>query len=54
MTKADEMIHALVLRLLREGVCVAAVAEALMAEKVKLMQTDEYMQAVHDSKRSPI
>lgn len=53
MNRAEEVLHQTVLSLLRGGASVATVAEALMSEKIKLMQTDEYMQAVSDSRRAP-
>lgn len=45
MLNVDELIHRLVLELLRDGYSVQVVAQALAQEKVKLMQADEYLAA---------
>lgn len=51
--KVEDLMHDFVLQLLRRGFTVAQVAEALAAQKVALMQADEYLAAVKESHLQP-
>lgn len=43
----DDMVKDFVLQLLRRGYKPGRVAEALAAQKIALMQTDEYLEAMN-------
>lgn len=49
----NDLMKDFVLQLLRRGFTPGAVAEALAAQKIALMQTDEYLTAMRDSERRP-
>ena len=49
----EDLLHGFVLQLLRRGFTTEQVAEALASQKVKMMQADEYVQAVKESKLQP-
>jgi hypothetical protein len=49
----NELVKDFVLQLLRRGFTTVQVAEALAAQKVALMQTDEYLGAIRDADRRP-
>lgn len=49
----NDLVKEFVLQLLRRGFTVQQVAEGLAAQKIALMQTDEYLQAISDSERRP-
>lgn len=53
MLKLDDMLHDFVLQLFRRGFTSLQVAQALASEKVKIMQADEYVTAMEESKKSP-
>ena len=47
--KVEDLLHSYILELLRRGFTIAHVAEALASQKVKLMQSDEYIQACNQA-----
>ena len=51
--KVEDLLHGYILELLRRGFTIAQVAEALASQKVKLMQSDEYITAIKESKQQP-
>jgi hypothetical protein len=48
-----EKLHSLVLELLRAGITPEAIGEMLQREKVALLQTTEYIDAMRDSNFHP-
>lgn len=53
MMSVDNLVKDFVLQLLRQGFTTQQVAQALAAQKVALMQTDEYLVAIKESDRRP-
>jgi hypothetical protein len=49
----EEGLKSWVLQMLRQGYSVEAIAEAMMSQKVKLMQTSEYIVAMRDASQTP-
>ena len=49
----EEGLKQWVLKMLREGYSVESIAEAMMSQKVKLIQTSEYIVAMKDAEKSP-
>lgn len=49
----EDLVKDFVLTLLRRGFTTQQVAEALAAQKVALMQTDEYLVAIGEANRRP-
>jgi hypothetical protein len=49
----NDLVKDFVLQLLRRGFTTAQVAEALAAQKVALMQTDEYLVAIKEADWRP-
>jgi transposase-like protein len=49
----EEGLKSWVLQMLRQGYSVESIAEAMMSQKVKLMQTSEYIVAMNDAGRAP-
>ena len=49
----NDLVHNFVLTLLRRGFTVAAIAQALADQKVKLMQADEYFAAAKEADTQP-
>jgi transposase-like protein len=49
----EEGLKLWVLRMLREGYSVESIAEAMMSQKVKLMQTSEYVVAMREGEKAP-
>jgi transposase-like protein len=49
----EEGLKSWVLQMLRQGYSVEAIAEAMMSQKVKLMQTSEYIVAMKDGEKAP-
>jgi transposase-like protein len=49
----EEGLKQWVLSMLREGYSVESIAEAMMSQKVKLMQTSEYIVAMKEAEKAP-
>ena len=49
----EDILRDFVLQLLRRGFTVAQIAEALAAQKIALMQADEYLSAIKESDQQP-
>jgi transposase-like protein len=49
----EEGLKQWVLSMLREGYSVESIAEAMMSQKVKLMQTSEYIVAMKEADLAP-
>ena len=49
----EEGLKSWVLQMLRQGYSVESIAEVLASQKVKLMQTSEYIVAMQDSGKAP-
>lgn len=49
----EDILRDFVLQLLRRGFTVAQIAEALAAQKIALMQADEYLSAIKESDLQP-
>jgi transposase-like protein len=49
----EEGLKSWVLQMLRQGYSVEAIAEAMMSQKVKLMQTSEYIVAMKEASQTP-
>jgi hypothetical protein len=49
----EEGLKLWVLRMLREGYSVESIVEAMMSQKVKLMQTSEYVVAMREGEKAP-
>jgi hypothetical protein len=49
----EECLKQWVLGMLRQGYSVESIAEAMMSQKVKLMQTSEYIVAMRDGEKAP-
>jgi len=49
----EEGLKSWVLQMLRQGYSVESIAEAMMSQKVKLMQTSEYIVAMRDASQTP-
>jgi hypothetical protein len=49
----EEGLKQWVLRMLREGYSVESIAEAMMSQKVKLIQTSEYIVAMKEASQAP-
>lgn len=49
----EEGLKSWVLQMLRAGYSVESIAEAMMSQKVKLMQTSEYIVAMQEAGKAP-
>jgi transposase-like protein len=49
----EEGLKEWVLRMLRQGYSVESIAEVMLSQKVKLMQTSEYLVAMRDAEKAP-
>jgi hypothetical protein len=49
----EEGLKQWVLKMLREGYSVESIAEAMMSQKVKLIQTSEYIVAMKEASQAP-
>ena len=49
----EEGLKQWVLQMLRQGYSVESIAEAMMSQKVKLMQTSEYVVAMKEAEKAP-
>jgi hypothetical protein len=49
----EDILRDFVLQLLRRGFTVPQIAEALAAQKVRMMDFDQYLVAIRDSHKQP-
>ncbi len=49
----EEGLKEWVLKMLRQGYSVQSIAEVMLSQKVKLMQTSEYLVAMRDAEKAP-
>jgi hypothetical protein len=53
IVELEEDLRRWVLQKIRQGVTVERISLALAAQKVELMQADQYLQAIKDQERRP-